>query len=273
MVIAGIQINSNNKNEENLKKIFYLLEKALDIGPDIIVLPEYTNYMGPLDGAYTHALPKKSIWHKQLSGFAKINKVGIIIGLLLKTKDKKTASSVLYFDKEGIYRNVYQKIHLFDVNLDNKVTIRESEFLNPGNGLEVLTINKISCGFALCYDLRFPEFFRRLVIKNARIIFVPAAFTDITGKAHWEILVRARAIENQVFIIAVNQVGEYIKGKTSYGMSMIVDPWGTVLARAPASGETRGGDIISATLDFSYQDRVRQDLPCLSHRREDLFRF
>ncbi|MBN2534448.1 MAG: hypothetical protein JXB88_16305 [Spirochaetales bacterium] len=271
MIIAGIQINSNNRSEENLKKVFYLLEKAMDMEPDIIVLPEYTNYIGPLDKAYSSGLTKTSIWHKQLSGFAKINNVGIIAGLLLKAKDKKVSSSVLYFDKEGTWRDVYQKLHLFDAVLDNKVNVRESEFLSPGPGLEVFTINKIPCGFAVCYDLRFPELFRRFTLQKARIIFVPAAFTHTTGKAHWEILVRARAIENQVFIIAINQVGEHIKGKISYGMSMIVDPWGTILARAPAAGEDGQETIITATLDFPYQDSVRENMPCLSHRREDLF--
>lgn len=271
MVVAGIQINSNNKSEENLKKVFYLLEKALDFKPDIIVLPEYTNYLGPLYKAYTHALSKNSIWHKQLSGFAKINNVGLIIGLLVKTEDDKAASSILYFNKEGMCKNICQKLHLFDVHLNNEINIMESEFLSRGMKPGLVMINKTTCGFALCYDLRFPELFRRLAVKNARIIFVPAAFTHITGKAHWEILVRARAIENQVFMIAVNQVGEYIKGKSSYGMSMIVDPWGKILTSAPVYGNNQSEAVISATLDFSYQDRVRQSLPCLSHRREDLF--
>jgi predicted amidohydrolase len=290
LIVSGIQINSNDKNNENQKKVLYLLDQALDTRPDIIVLPEYTNYMGPLDNAYSNALSHNSIWHKQLSGFARINKIGLLAGLLLKTNNKKAASTVVYFDTEGVCHSVYEKLHLFDAHLDNNVNIRESDFLAAGTRVGIVSINKVTCGVALCYDLRFPELFRRLAVKNARIIFVPAAFTQTTGEAHWEILIRARAIENQVFIIAINQVGEYYNGNISYGMSMIVDPWGRVLVRAPAYGEDsvpngivpvkspayreRPGElIISAPLDLSYQDKVRQNLPCLSHRREDLFSF
>jgi deaminated glutathione amidase len=271
LIVTAIQINSNNNSNENLKKVCSLLEGALDTGPDIIVLPEYINYMGPLDTCSSHALPEKSIWHERLSRFAQQNRVGIIAGLLMKTKNNKASSAVLYVDKDGNPLEIYKKLHLFDINLDNHMTIRESDFLIPGTDPALITIGQVSCGFALCYDLRFPELFRRMTIKNARIIFLPAAFTNTTGKAHWEILVRARAIENQVFVVAVNQTGKYPAGNISYGMSMIVDPWGTILAKAPAYDESPGETIISANLNFSYQDKVRQNMPCLSHRREDLF--
>jgi len=271
LVVAAIQINSNNNSKENLKKVLYFMDMALDVNPDIIVLPEYTNYMGPLDKALPHGLSKKSMWHKTLSGFAKMNNTGLVVGLLLKADNGKASSSVLYFNKKGICRSSYQKLHLFDVNLEDTVVFRESDYLSPGSDPGIFSIDKLTCGVALCYDLRFPELFRDLVAKNARVIFLPAAFTDVTGEAHWEILVRARAIENQVYMIAVNQVGNFMKEKASYGMSMIVDPWGTVIAKAPGLQDDKCETIISASLDFSYQDTVRKKLPCLSHIRKDIF--
>ncbi|MBN2442537.1 MAG: hypothetical protein JXJ04_14375 [Spirochaetales bacterium] len=271
MVIAGIQLNSTDNGEENLKKVFYFLERALKLRPDIIVLPEYTNYMGSLKSSFSHALPKTSEWYEKLSGFARINRVGLIIGLLLKGTDKKSTSSLVYFDNQGILRHTYNKLHLFDVVIDKKVSYCESAYLMPGNKPGMSVINEIPCGFALCYDLRFPEVFRFFSANKRRIIFLPSAFTETTGKDHWEVLVRARAIENQVFMIAINQVGIYDSDKASYGKSMIVDPWGTILAQAPGMEESENECIISASPDFTMQDHVRKKIPCLLHRRRDLF--
>jgi deaminated glutathione amidase len=271
LIVTGIQINSNAQCEENLSKVLLYLEKARASQPDIIVLPEYSNYMGPLENAYSHGLTDGSRWHRQLSHFAKQNKVGIIAGLLLRAGDHKSTSSLIFFNKHGIQQSIYTKLHLFDIQIDAQVTFNESTYLQPGKSPVITEIDGIPCGFAICYDLRFPGFFRYLSEQKVRVIFVPAAFTEKTGKAHWELLVRTRALENQVFVVAVNQVGTYAGDKASYGHSMIVDPWGAILARAPGNKNESGEGLFTASLDFSYQDTIREKLPCLSHRREDLW--
>jgi predicted amidohydrolase len=159
----------------------------------------------------------------------------------------------------------YRKLHLFDVEVDGKV-YEESATVEPGAEVVVASLGRAAVGLSICYDLRFPELYRRLAHGGARLVTVPAAFTAETGKDHWEVLLRARAIENQVFVLAAAQCGSHPPANASYGNAMVVDPWGVVLARA---GYREG--VVVADLDFGEQERVRRTLPALQHRREDLF--
>jgi predicted amidohydrolase len=159
----------------------------------------------------------------------------------------------------------YRKLHLFDVEVDGKV-YEESATVERGGDVVVANLGRAAVGLSICYDLRFPELYRRLAHRGARLVTVPAAFTAETGKDHWEVLLRARAIENQVFVLAAAQCGSHPPANACYGNAMVVDPWGVVLARA---GYREG--VVVADLDFGEQERVRRTLPALQHRREDLF--
>jgi predicted amidohydrolase len=161
--------------------------------------------------------------------------------------------------------DTYQKLHLFDIDMKGGESQKESDWIAPGSETVVTDVLGVKVGLTICYDLRFPELYRRLTDEGARAITVPSAFTEHTGKDHWLTLLRARAIENQVFVIAPNQFGHHGGKRRSYGKSAIVDPWGVTLALAP----DRPGWAM-ARLDFEDQDRIRQALPCLSHRNDNV---
>jgi predicted amidohydrolase len=169
---------------------------------------------------------------------------------------------------DGEVRAVYRKIHMFDVVVGG-VDYRESASEEPGEEIVLSeTRDGVELGLTVCYDLRFPELYRILAVRGARILPLPAAFTKVTGQAHWELLIRARAIENQAFVVAADQVGRHPPDKESYGGSMIVEPWGEVLARAPDE-ET----FVAADLDFARQDEIREQLPSLANRVPSAYRW
>mgnify|MGYP001566127226 FL=1 len=174
----------------------------------------------------------------------------------------KAYNTSLLFDPKGNAIALYRKIHLFDVDIENGVTTIESETRQPGEEVVVAETEFCPMGLTICYDLRFPELYRALVVKGAQVIFVPSAFTAFTGEAHWEPLLRARAIENQVYIIAPDQIGKNPRSFATYGNSMIVDPWGRVLARASDLPT-----VIFAEIDLDYLAKVRAELPSLTHRK------
>jgi predicted amidohydrolase len=272
LIVSVIQINSGKDKKKNLVKTESFLEKAYATKPDVIVLPEYTNYMGSLSHASEDGEPLEgSIWYKMLSDFSSEKGVDIIAGIIRRAGDGKAVSCAVHFSKNASVPVEYKKMHLFDIDLVKEVTIKESTYLTAGDTPVITEVNNIPCGYALCYDLRFPELFRRLAIHGVRLVFLLAAFTHQTGKVHWEPLVKARAIENEIFVVAANQVGPYGKGNISYGNSMIVDPWGTTIARAPGIDGPDNECVIKGELDFSYQDKVREGLPCLGHIRKDIF--
>jgi predicted amidohydrolase len=174
----------------------------------------------------------------------------------------------VHLSPDGEIRAVYRKIHMFDVTIDG-LAYRESEYEEPGDEIVVTQTDAgVELGMTICYDLRFPELYRILALRGARVLVVPAAFTLPTTRDHWETLLRARAIENQAFVIAANQIGEHPGGNRSGGRSMIVDPWGIVLAQAP-DGE---GHIV-AELDLARQHEIRAQLPSLANRRSEVYRW
>ncbi len=265
MKIAIIQLNSGTDSAGNLERVRGLFSEAIKPAPDVVLLPEYSNYSGPLEHAYEHAESEGGEWTEMLSFLAESGRVCILAGILEKAGEGKAASSVWSFDPSGRASRKYVKMHLFDADSIDGRSIRESRYLSRGKNTAITTVAKIMSGFAICYDIRFPELFRYLAFHGAKVIYVPSAFTHATGRHHWEVLLRARAIENQVFVVAANQVGESDGGAACYGHSMIVDPWGKIIAEAPGMGSPDAECVIHGEMDFREQENIRNSLPCLRH--------
>jgi predicted amidohydrolase len=262
-------MNSQDDKAANLERAEGLVAQAAAWGPDLVVLPELWTYLGPRKRHAEVAEPIPGETSEVLGRLASRYRFWLVAGSYLEAVEGSerfyNTSVALSPDGELVAR--YRKLHLFDIEVDGR-TYQESATVAPGDEVMVAQLGRASVGLTICYDLRFPELYRRLAARGARIITVPAAFTMETGKDHWEVLLRARAIENQVFVLAAAQCGPHPPANTSYGNAMVVDPWGVVLARA---GYREG--VVVADLDFGEQERVRQTLPSLQHRREDLFTY
>ena len=263
MRAAAVQLNSTSEYDRNLRVAERLVRAAAADGARLIVLPEKWTVLGsgdairasaePLDGP---ALSAAAGWARELGVFLVAGSVPEVV-----PDREKLANTSVIFGPDGESLALYRKIHMFDVEVGD-VTYRESEIEQAGDRIELADADGMSVGLTICYDLRFPELYRILALRGARVITVPSAFTERTGRDHWEVLIRARAIENQVFIVAAGQIGEAPPDYRSYGRSMIADPWGVILAQAPDTE-----CFVAADLDFEGQDRVRERLPSLRHRR------
>ena len=268
--VAAIQMTSVNHKETNLKKAGGFISRAAKEGAKIVALPEMFSFSGTLKEKRVNAesIPGPTI--NRLSRMAKNLQIYLLGGSILeKPNDKDNGlfyNTSVFFNPQGKIIARYRKLHLFDVALPNGSSRRESELITPGDEVIQVTTPLTTFGLSICYDLRFPELYRRLAQEGTQVVFIPSAFTLETGKDHWKTLLRARAIENQFYVIAPDQIGPDLQGQRCWGKSMIVDPWGTILAQAPEK-ET----IIYAPIDLSYQQKIRETLPCLSHRRNDLF--
>jgi predicted amidohydrolase len=262
MKISLIQINSTKDIERNLNHAFKLIKEASAFNPDIIALPECFAYM-IREGVRPEVNP--NLFNQvldEISSLAKKYQSYILTGTLpepVDNEDKYYNSSVL-INREGDIQAKYRKIHLFDIIQENKV-LQESKFMKAGNEVVTTEIDGHVFGFSICYDLRFPELFRKMIAKNVEAVFIPSAFTMRTGKDHWQPLIRARAIENLMFIIAPAQTGWHDETRESYGHSMIVDPWGTVICQ-----KGNGEGIINADVDMDYVNEVRNKIPSLNNR-------
>ncbi len=263
MRVAVCQLNARDDRDHNLAVARGLLEKAASGGADLAVLPEYVDYLGPGDRA-----PKPEPIDGEFAQFfadaARDLGIWVHAGSFHEAgpDDGRTWNTSLLFDRAGSPVAVYRKIHLYDVEIAGRVSYQESRSVAPGRELVVTPVDGVPTGLSICYDLRFPELYRQLAIDGAKILVVPAAFMLHTGRDHWEVLLRARAIENQCYVVAAGQIGDHDPGRTCFGRSMIVDPWGTVLAQAPdAVG------IVTADLDLDRLEAIRRDLPSLANRR------
>ena len=267
-IFAAIQMASGPQVTANLLLAGKLIAEAAGRGARLIVLPENFGLMGVTEQDKLEVAESASGGPMQefLSENARRYGVWLCGGTVpIESPEpgRVFAASLLYDDK-GQQVARYDKIHLFDVALpDADERYNESETIKPGSRTVVVDTPFGAVGMAVCYDLRFPELFRELVDKGAEIIVVPAAFTDLTGKAHWDILVRARAIENLSYVIAAAQGGYHVNGRTTYGHSMIVDPWGAVVDEA---GDHKPG-VVTGEINLDCLRRVRQSFPVLQHRR------
>jgi predicted amidohydrolase len=269
--VAAVQINSRQDPQANRERAARLLGRALEHRPQVVLLPEYTNFMGRVGEFPERAEARDGDWVRFLSSFAREHRVEVVAGLLLRFDGRKAANTAVHFRPDGRPGLEYRKIHLFDVDLEDGTRYRESAGLQAGDEPVTGEVAGIPSGLAICYDLRFPELFRRLAFRGARVVYLPAAFTATTGEAHWKVLLQARAIENQVFLVAADQVGPYVEGKRSYGHSLIVDPWGRILAEGPGPDDPEPEGVVAADLDFAVLEEVRRRIPCLAHRRDTLW--
>jgi predicted amidohydrolase len=270
MRAAAVQLNSTDDKERNMATADRLTRAAAADGADLIVLPEKFNVLGEHEDyvAGAESLDGPTItWARDA---ARELGVDLVAGSIVEKREgrDKLGNTSVHVGPDGDVKGIYRKIHMFDVVIGG-IEYRESASEEPGD--EIVTSEAaggIPIGMTVCYDLRFPELFRILAIRGARVVTLPAAFTKVTGRAHWEILVRARAIENQAFVVAADQIGTHPPDKESFGGSMIVDPWGEVLAHAPDEE-----CFIAANLDFARQDEVRDRLPSLANRVAGAYRW
>jgi predicted amidohydrolase len=261
---AAVQMNSQADKAANLKSAERLVREAAAAGATLVVLPEKFNLLGSSADYFAGAEPLTGETITLCRELASELKIDLVAGSIVERVEgrQKLANTCAHIAPDGSIAATYRKIHMFDVEVDGQV-YRESD--HEQRGEEIVTSRLVSgqtLGLTICYDLRFPELFRILALKGALIETIPAAFTAVTGAAHWELLVRARAVENQLFVVAAGQCGVHDGDRHSYGHSMIVDPWGELLAEAPGEGEK----MIAAELDFSALEGIRDKLPSLANR-------
>jgi predicted amidohydrolase len=270
MRAAAVQLNSTQDKQRNMATADRLTREAAADGANLIVLPEKFNVLGEHDDYVAGAEPLDGptvTWARET---ARELAVDLVAGSIVERREgrEKLGNTSVHVGPDGELKGVYRKIHMFDVVVGG-IEYRESASEDPGDEIVLSeAADGVPLGLTVCYDLRFPELFRILAIRGARVISLPAAFTKVTGRAHWEILIRARAIENQAFLVAADQIGTHPPDKESFGGSMIVDPWGELLARAPDEE-----CFIAANLDFARQDDVRDKLPSLANRVAGAYRW
>ncbi|MDD2902598.1 MAG: carbon-nitrogen hydrolase family protein [Syntrophales bacterium] len=266
MQVAAVQLNSTPDLDHNLSRARALIAEAASQGAQLIALPEHFAYLGPEDVKPPSAQPLDGPLVSEFRELARKLGVFLLLGSFPEVipGDTRPHNTSVLLSSQGEILAAYRKMHLFDVDIVQGPRYRESQFTQAGTDLAVESLpgTPFTAGLAICYDLRFPELFRALSDRGADLLLLPAAFTLATGRDHWEVLIRARAIENQAYLIAPAQWGQHSPGRRSYGRSLIVDPWGLILAQAPD-----GEGIIYAHLDHDRLKRLRRELPCLDHRR------
>jgi predicted amidohydrolase len=268
MMAAVVQLNSQDSVVANLARAKHWIAQAAALGAKVVALPENFAFMGeeaakrevaePLDAARPGPILSA------LAESATAGGVWVLGGGMPEKSDDpaRPYNTSVLVAPSGAIAAKYRKVHLFDVSLADGTSACESAATTAGSDAVTAEVLGVRVGLSICYDMRFPELYRRLVDHGARVVTVPAAFTLTTGKDHWHALLRARAIENQVYVLAPGQHGRHSRGRQTYGKSLIVDPWGEVVAQC-----SEGEGVAVAHLDFEYQDRVRKSLPSLSHRK------
>jgi predicted amidohydrolase len=268
--VACVQMTSRADKAANLEKAERLVAQAAATGADVVVLPEKWNAIG--DAAVYHATAEPLEGGESvaaMSEWARAHGITLVGGSIAERRAgrEKLSNTCLVFDPEGQVVATYRKIHLFDVEVGG-VVYRESEAEEPGDEPVVAEAEDWKIGLSICYDVRFPELYRILTLEGAQLVTVPAHFTTPTGKDHWHVLLRARAIESQLYVVAAAQIGETLPGKPAYGRSLIADPWGVVIAQAPDE-ET----VIAAELDLAHLQNIRAKLPSLANRQPNAYRW
>ena len=269
-IAAAIQIDTQNNKKENLSKLDHFIDVAKGHGAKLVGMPEFVNFFGEekeeIENAETIPGPTTDFFCKK----AKQHGIWLSCGSIaekISGKDKLYNSSV-FVNPKGEIVSVYRKIHLFDVDIKNVVTVVESNIIMAGEEIVVVDTDLTKVGLSICYDIRFPELYRIMALRGAEIVFASACFNLFTGRDHWETILRARAIENQCYMIAPDGIGKKLLDFPAYGRSLIIDPWGTVIAKA---SDQEG--VISAEIDLEYLHKVRTGLPSLKHRKPETYKW
>jgi predicted amidohydrolase len=266
--VGAVQLNSTEDTARNLETADRLVREAAAIGAELVVLPEKWSVLGTPEQMTAAADPLDGRFISWAQATARELGIDVVAGSIVERVEGRatTSNTSVHVGSDGEVRAVYRKLHMFDVEVDGEV-YAESATEEPGDEVVVSELpGGVRLGMTICYDVRFPELYRILAVRGAEVVAVPAAFTLATTRDHWEVLLRARAIENQCFVIAPNQIGAHPPGPRCGGRSVIVDPWGLVLAQAPDT-ET----AIVADLDFEVLERVRRRIPALTHRRPEAY--
>jgi deaminated glutathione amidase len=265
--IGLAQLNSGESREDNIGSAQEAISRLAEAGAELIVLPEHADFIGPDDqkAAQAEALETSS-YLTAVSGLAADQRCYIHAGSYLEKDEGRVYNCAVVFGPRGEMLAKYRKLHLFDVEIPGGKQYRESSVITSGTETALFSIGDFTVGLATCYDLRFPELFRRLVLQGANLILLPAAFTLQTGRDHWEILLRARAIENQCWVAGIGQWGSAPPHHLCYGRSMVVNPWGLVVAQAQD-----GITTVMADIDLDSVRDVRTRFPALDHIRRDIF--
>lgn len=263
LTVGVVQTNSQDDKQANIAEALDGIDRAARMGARFVTLPETWTHLGSGKGDKAAAETIPGDLTRVLADKAREHSIWLHAGSIHERvgEHDKLYNTTVVFDPSGDIVARYRKMHLFDVEIAGEKAYRESDTIEPGEEIVTFDLDGIRVGLAICYDIRFPELFRILALRGSEIMMLPAAFTLMTGKDHWEPLIRARAIENSVFMVAAAQVGSHPPGRMCYGRSMVVDPWGLVLAQA--------GDIptvITATLEMDELARVRSQIPSLKNR-------
>ncbi len=257
MKLSLIQITVGSDYQENLKKSKNFLTESLNYSPDFILFPECFLFLSNKNQISFEMNHDVILFFQE---FAKKSNVNLLLGSLQIKENDKLYNRSIVINSNGNIISQYDKIHMFDIVLKNNEIYKESDTYTPGRELKTFRLNNISMGHSICYDLRFPKLYRNLAKKGSKVIVIPSAFTYTTGCAHWHTLVRARAIENGVYIVAPNQWGINNERRSTYGHSMVVNPWGEIIAEAEDS-ET----ILNCEIDISKVEDNQRSIPVLEH--------
>jgi predicted amidohydrolase len=264
--VAVCQLDSGTDTEENRDTVLEYIEAAA-ADADLVAFPEMATYVGDEDRLSEVAEPIPGETTDAIAHAAAEHDIHVHAGSIFEESggDRVYNTSVV-IDDQGEILERYRKIHLFDIDVEDGVTYQESNRVAPGERIKTVDTPFATLGLSICYDLRFNEQYNALADAGAEVVFVPAAFTLFTGKDHWIPLLRARAIENQVYVVAPNQIGDKPESVPMYGKSVVIDPWGNVISQASDRSE-----MITATIDTEYIDTVREELPCREHTRPDVY--
>ena len=267
--VAAVQMTSTADRSRNLKSARRLARRAAEDGADLVAFPENFTYLREEGSPLRYRDPLSGELVDQLRELSREIGCHVLAGSIPERvpRSRRICNTSLLLDPRGEIVGLYRKLHLFDVQIRGKVNFRESKTVAPGDRVVALDTPLGRLGLTICYDLRFPELYRRLAFDGARVIFVPAAFTAYTGRYHWLPLLRARAIENQCWIVAPAQTGRHTARRNSFGHTAVFDPWGELVAI-----RERGAGVVTARIDLDRVDEVRRGLPAMDHVRRELFR-
>ena len=262
-------MNSAGQRPENVARALAAIERAVDGGACLVVLPEYFSFLGPYRDFPQNSEPIPGPTTDALAASAQRHQAYVLGGSLIESSPQsgRFFNTSVLFGPDGRRLAAYRKIHRFDVNVPGEVRDQESRTIEAGDELVVVRLPELTVGLAICFDLRFPEMFRQMAVAGAEVFLLPAAFAQATGRVHWEVLLRARAIENLAYVVAAAQHSQDLGGTWRYGRSMVVAPWGEVLGASPETGD----DVVLVDVDRQTVTERRQQMPVLALRQPAVY--